>query len=133
MVESELEQVLQRLRALFAAEYHRGEQDAITRIMKAAQGAPTSANGKATQPEQVKERAPKGTAKALIERVLKEHGQRGATPLEIQNAAATDIEKLASFAGIRFALNQGREAQRFRNKRGRWYLRPSEISGSDSR
>jgi hypothetical protein len=124
MPTSELDQVLQHLCDLFAAEYHRGEKDAIARIMAAAQGT-TAANGSDTSkhestPEQ-KDRAPRGTAKALIDRVLRERGSRGATPSEIHSAAETDVEKRASFAGIRFALTQGRDAQRYKNRRGKWF------------
>jgi len=125
MSDSELDHVLQQLRNLFAAEYHRGEKDAIARIMAAAQSAP-AANGHDTpnreSPPEQKDRAPRGTAKALIERVLKERGQRGATPSEIKDLATTDTEKLASFAGIRFALTQGRDGQRYKNRRGKWFL-----------
>jgi hypothetical protein len=131
MSNSELDQVLQQLRNLFATEYHRGEKDAIARIMAAAQTVP-SANGHDTSerepPPEQKDRAPRGTAKALIDRVLKERGQRGATPSEIKDLAATDTEKLASFAGIRFALTQGRDTQRYKNRRGKWFLVMPRVS-----
>lgn len=129
MSRPDLEQLLQSLRAAFAAEYHRGEQDAIARIMKAAQGAPASPNGGIHEraKQKRKEPAPKGTAKALIDRVLKERGQRGATPSEIKDSAATDTEKLASFAGIRFALTQGRDDMRYKNMGGKWFLTPPRV------
>jgi hypothetical protein len=124
MSNSELDQIVQQLRNLLAAEYHRGEKDAIARIMAAAQTAP-AANGHDTpeheSPPEQKDRAPRGTAKALIDRVLKERGQRGATPSEIHSAAETDVEKLASFSGIRFALTVGRSKQRYRSKKGKWF------------
>jgi hypothetical protein len=144
MSNSELDQILQQLRNLIAAEYRRGEKDAIARIMAAAQNAP-AANGHDTSerepPPEQKDRAPKGTAKALIDRVLRERGSRGATPSEIKDLAATDTERLASFAGIRFALTQGRDDQRYKNRRGRWYLatprvpheKLSELPKGDSR
>jgi hypothetical protein len=143
MSNSELDQVLQQLRILFAAEYHRGEKDAIARIMAAAQTVPAP-NGHDTSerespPEEQKDRAPRGTAKALIDRVLKDRGQRGATPSEIKDLATTDTEKLASFAGIRFALTQGRDKQRYKNRRGKWFLvtprvsRDTELPKGDSR
>jgi hypothetical protein len=124
MSNSELDQVLQQLRNLLAAEYHRGEKDAIARIMAAAQTAP-AANGHDTlereSPPEQKNRAPKGTAKALIDRVLRERGSRGAMPSEIQSEAKTDVEKLASFSGIRFALTVGRNKQYYRNEKGKWF------------
>jgi len=142
MPTSELDQILQQLRNLLAAEYHRGEKDAIARIMAAAQSAP-AANSHDTlereSPPEQKDRAPKGTAKALIDRVLKERGQRGATPSEIKDLATTDTEKLASFAGIRFALTQGRDSLRYKNRRGKWFLvtprgsHETELPRGDSR
>jgi hypothetical protein len=142
MSTSQLDQALQHLRDLFAAEYRRGEKDAIARIMAAAQTAPVAnghdTSGREPPPEQ-KDRAPRGTAKALIDRVLKERGQRGATPSEIKDLAVTDTEKLASFAGIRFALKQGRDDQRYRNRRGKWFSatprvsRDTELPKGDSR
>ena len=116
-------QLCDQIRKLLAAEYHRGERDAIARIVKAAQGAPAATNGSdVTETPAKKERAPAGTAKTLIERVLAERGQRGATPQEIKEAAQNSVEKLASFSGIRFALEKGREAQKYKNKHGKWFL-----------
>ena len=109
----------------------RGEQDAIARIVKAAQGAPISANG-STAPEHQhlvaanlligdkKERAPKGTARALIDRVLAERGGRGVALSEILEAAK-GMEKLASYSGVRFTLEQGREEHRYKHRDGKWY------------
>jgi hypothetical protein len=127
MSTSELDQILQQLRNLLAAEYHRGENDAIARIMAAAQGTPSAkaTNGHDTPkrelPPERKDRAPKGTAAALIDRVLRERGSHGATPSEIQSAAKTNVEKLASFSGIRFALKVGRSKQHYRNRKGKWF------------
>jgi hypothetical protein len=130
---SELQKNFQRfydeIRALLEAEYHRGERDATARIMQAAKvaAAAPGANGMAhevpplpgSRPA-IKERAPKGTARSLIDRVLTERGPRGAAPSEIMEAAA-GVERLASFSGIRFALEQGRDEHRYRNKNGKWY------------
>jgi hypothetical protein len=119
------------VRDLLAAEYHRGEQDAIARIVSAAQsGAVANGSGHRLDANERddgegdddddKERAPKGTARKLIDRVLTERGPLGASPKEISDAAI-GLEKLASFSGIRFALDQGREDHRYKNKDGKWF------------
>lgn len=127
MAGPDLEQVMESLRALFAAEYHRGAQDAIARIMRAAQGEPSMIADAADlkPPENRRERktpVPKGTAKALIDRVLSENGSRGATPSEIKAAAMTSLEKSVSVGGLKFALAGGKEDQRYRNRHGKWFL-----------
>ncbi len=130
MTNPELENFLQKLRQLLepllVAEYARGEKDAIGRIVQAAQGAPQH-NGHDTkesrQKRGSKERAPRGAVDALIERVLREHGSKGAGALEIKEAAKTSTEKMVSYSGIRFALDRGREDDRYRNKNGKWFLK----------
>jgi hypothetical protein len=67
---------------------------------------------------------------ALIHRVLSERGTEGASAAEILESAKTQVEKLASYSGIRFALDRGRDKGRYRNKDGRWYLVASAGSGS---
>jgi hypothetical protein len=120
-------QFLEDMRRLLDAEYHRGEQNAIARIMKAAQGVPSTAaqNGAASpsrpSSEVHRERAPAGAAEALIDRVLAERGSRGASATEIMEAAKTTTEKMVSYSGIRFRLDQGREQHHYRNKDGKWF------------
>ena len=116
---------------MFAAEYQRGEQTAINRILKAAQGAPDAPNGAVHSQSYAlrknrKVRVPKGTAKSLIDRVLKERSMLGATPTEIQEAAETDLEKDISPSGLKFALTVGRDENRYESKGGKWFLRPQE-------
>ena len=125
----DLDQVLAELRILFAAEYQRGEQDAIARILRAAQGAPAPSNGageshSSPSPANRKDRVPAGTAKGLIDRVLRERTSLGATPTEIQAAAETDVEKAISYSGLKFALTNGRDESRYENRGGRWFLKP---------
>jgi hypothetical protein len=140
-----LEDFLQKLRELFAAEFARGEQAAIQRIMQAAghpvmqaahPGEPTR-NRHDTKREvrrrvfvRTSGRAPRGSVDALINRVLSERGTEGASAAEILESAKTQVEKLASYSGIRFALDRGRDKGRYRNKDGRWYLVASAGSGS---
>ena len=135
--------VKQALARAATAEYQRGEKDAIARIMKAAQSAPEQPDSAHLPPVAralaQKERAPEGAAEALIDRVLRERGPRGASPTEIAEAAQTATEKLVSYSGIRFRLEQGREQQKYRNKEGKWFLRvrlepaSNELPGTDSR
>jgi hypothetical protein len=143
----ELDQLLEQIRALFVDEYHRGEQDAIARIVKAAQGAPIAAVPASPKPNGAgharsksrKEPVPKGTAKELIDRVLKDRSSRGASPTEIKAAAASDSERSISHSGLRFALTMGRDEQRYENRGGKWFLvaqRPAadtEMPRGDSR
>jgi hypothetical protein len=119
MSNPELEATLQKLRQLFAAEYARGQNDAISRIVQAAQDAPAS-NGHDVA--EAVDRAPRGSIDAFIKRVLTERATTGAGAQEILSAAQTRVEKMASYSGIRFALDRGRKKGLYRNKNGRWFL-----------
>jgi hypothetical protein len=138
MANSKLEALLQDLRQLFASEYARGEQDAINRIVQAAQGQPKQNGHDASESNlrrDLKEggtgRAPRGASSELIDRVLSERGISGATSAEIFNAAKSPTEKMCSYSGVRFTLSQGREKGRYRNKDGKWFLR-KETAGSSA-
>ena len=96
---------------------------------RAAQGAPAPSNGageshSSPSPANRKDRVPAGTAKGLIDRVLRERTSLGATPTEIQAAAETDVEKAISYSGLKFALTNGRDESRYENRGGRWFLKP---------
>jgi hypothetical protein len=128
MANLELEDVLQKLRQLFAAEYTRGEQDAINRIVEAAhRGTSQRKPAKVVRPHEVDNgdgasRAPRGSVDELINRVLSERDQQGATATEIEQSANSPTEKTASLSGIRFALDRGRKQGRLLNREGRWFL-----------
>jgi hypothetical protein len=127
MANTELESLLQQIRQLFAAEYARGDRDAIARIMQAAQGDAVAETIKKFPPPRVRvtvpnRRAKSGAADALIKRVLGERRHKGAGALEIQQAAFTTVEKAVSYSGIRFALDRGRQAGTYKNKDGKWFL-----------
>jgi hypothetical protein len=130
----EFVELINRLRALLASEYRRGQADAARRIIEAAQGevSPSTApptrsqnpelpgmNGAHKYPSR---RAPPGIPDELIIRVLRERGPQGASSREIEAAAQSDLEKLVSQSGIRFALDRGRQAGKYRNEHGRWFL-----------
>jgi hypothetical protein len=111
-----------RLRALLASEYQRGQDDATRRIIEAAQGkvSPSStreqpprmagSNGAQRPSGRSKRRAPAGAPDALVTRVLRERGSNGASSMEIEEAAHSELEKMVSQSGIRFALDRGRSA-----------------------
>jgi hypothetical protein len=127
MANTELEELLQQIRRLFAAEYARGDRDAITRIMQAAQGDAVAETIKKTPLRRVRvtqaaRRAPNGAVDSLIRRVLTERRMKGAGALEIHESAVTPAEKSVSYSGIRFALDRGRKAGAYKNKEGKWFL-----------
>jgi hypothetical protein len=127
------EDLVNRLRALLESEYRRGQADAARRIIEAAQGevSPSSAPGPNPNPElpgmngtrkYPSRRAPAGAPDELVIRVLRERGSQGASSREIEAAAQSDLEKLVSQSGIRFALDRGRDKGKYRNEHGLWFL-----------
>jgi hypothetical protein len=127
MSESDIDRFIHQLRELLASEYRRGHMDALKRILHAAQDTPVVIG---TVPErQRKDRAPTGAPQALVERVLTEAGSKGASASDIAQAAISDIEKMVSFSGLRFALVKGRTEGRYLNKHGKWFLRKREAAG----
>jgi hypothetical protein len=127
MTNTELEELLQQIRRLFAAEYARGETAAIARIVQAAQGDTVAETIKKFPPRRVRvtlsnRRAPAGAVDGLIKRVLSERRLKGAGALEIHQSAATTAEKSVSYSGVRFALERGRKAGTYKNKEGKWFL-----------
>ena len=129
----EFVELVNRLRDLLAAEYRRGQADAARRIIEVAQGEVSPTSSREHNPEVAgsngaehhsasRRRAPPGVPDALIKRVLTERGSRGASSLEIEAAAESEIEKIVSQSGIRFALDRGKSAGKYRNERGLWFL-----------
>jgi hypothetical protein len=127
MADTELEKLLQQIRQLFAAEYARGDRDAIARIMQAAKGDTVPEPIRKDPPRRLRvtlanRRAPNGAVDGLIRRVLTERRLKGAGALEIHEAAFTAPEKSVSYSGVRFALERGRKAGVYKNKDGKWFL-----------
>jgi hypothetical protein len=142
----EFEDLVNRLRALFAAEYRRGQADAARRIIEVAQvevspasrtqhfqrgpraAVATHAGNGAERPttttttDGVKRRAAPGIPDALVTRVLMAKGAEGASSRLIEELAESDDEKMVSQSGIRFALDRGKTAGRYRNENGKWFL-----------
>jgi hypothetical protein len=116
------EAILDQLRAAFNAQYQRGSEEAMRQILSLAQGggsrsargpAPKAAGGK-------KKRAPRGTAKSLVERVLAA-GAR--TVRQITEAASSEAERLLSSSAVRLELERGKRDRRYVNRAGKWGLR----------
>jgi hypothetical protein len=55
-----------------------------------------------------------------------ERGPQGAAATDIVTAAQSDVEKMVSISGIRFVLDKGKSAGKYRNEYGRWYLTEEE-------
>ena len=129
MANDDLDALLGKLRSLFDQQYERGQQDAMRRIadvMKAPGGGGRRAAGRPPG-RGGRIRARRGSARAFIERVLKEKGQ--ATVPQIMSAASSPDEKAVSISAIRFELYRGKKDKRYKNTSGRWSLpagRPSK-------
>jgi len=119
---SDFEAILDRLREAFQAHYQRGTEDAMRHILNLAQGGGSTrsrgAAPKATRGK--KKRAPRGTAKSLVERVLAS-GAR--TVRQITEAASSEAEKLLSSSAVRLELDRGKRDRRYVNRGGKWGLR----------
>jgi hypothetical protein len=138
MTNPALEEVLDKLRQLFASEYNRGERDASQRIMQAvglAASSPTLGTPaiEVTTPSKTASnghtsdsRAPRGSVNFLIDRVLTEHGSRGASASQIWKSA----DEKVSYNGVQYALNRGQVTGRYRTEGGRWFLK--EAAGPKS-
>jgi hypothetical protein len=129
----EFQEIVAKLRDFVAAEYHRGERDAIERVMRAAQssgaGAPeahVSAASVAEGKSEIKERAPAGAPEEFVRRVLNVVGTEGVKAIDIATYARTDTERLVSYSAIRVALGTGRAKGTYRNVGGKWFLKGKE-------
>ena len=131
------DELLAIIRSIEADAYERGKADAKREIMaylttNASLG--TVIGGQAKEPQQPRrvrqnttvraasdrQRAPKGSTAALINRVLSSHP--GLTPAQILTRAETEYEKMIRGPSLRNQLRRGREQGRYRRTGGRWYL-----------
>ena len=113
-----LNSVLEKLRDLFQQEYQRGQQDALRRVVDVMKQ-PGARNLRPARGGKV--RARRGSARALIERILT-HSKAGATVPQIMASASTPDEKSVSMSAIRFELYRGKKDRRYRNTKGKWTL-----------
>lgn len=115
---------LATLAEMLASEYKRGCEDTVARLMKAA-GTPVpgrDATLPLTAPPGNMQRAPRGAARALIDRVLEKTSTGGSTTYGIQSGAETDFEKMVTMSAIRNELKNGERERRYRQVGGVWYL-----------
>lgn len=118
----DLDTLFDSLRAAFAVEFQRGAADARQRAISAIEGRP-STRAAARGRKGGKQRAPRGSARALVQRVIKEGGSRGASAPEIQAAAKSPTERSVSMSAIRFELYRGKKSKLYIGKSGRWTIR----------
>ena len=123
MLSNTLDELLQSLQRLFKLEYERGTTDAFNRVVKTINGAgPTGSKPRLkTKSGRTKKRAPRGTARGLIMRVLNSN-KAGARVPEIMAAAKTPAERTATVSAIRIELYNGKKKRRYVNKNGTWSL-----------
>lgn len=119
MLGNELDTTLDRLRELFHEEYNRGSRDVLARIVDSLKGRPNGVSPKAPK-QGSKQRAARGSAKAFIERVLKE--KKTASVPTIMAASRSPAERRVSMAAVRFELYRGKKDRRYRNSKGQWSL-----------
>ncbi len=151
MIVTLLDELANTLSRAEAAAYERGKQDGMREALddlissaKAKQRAarqdtepqpPRSAaiETDSTRPAPARKRAPKGTVRSLIHRVLS--SSSGLRPLEIMAHAETDYEKMVQPPSLRNQLRRGLEQGQYRRTQGRWYLvdaRRDEAEGLSS-
>ena len=75
-------------------------------------------------------RAPRGSVRPFVERVLRDHP--GAAASEIPEHAAGDVERSIKLSSIRVELRNGGLQGRYVSDRGRWLLAASEASSTAS-
>ena len=134
----------ERLSALIAGieadAYERGRADARKELLDllqpgSGQTGARAARGKTAGRKASKEkgagrgkRAPKGSVRPFVERVLREHP--GATAPEISGHADDDVERSIKLSSIRVELRNGGLQGRYVSDRGRWSLAASEASSA---
>ena len=124
----------ERMSALIAGieaeAYARGRTDARSEVLNALGAAEGSKRpAKAKRRAGGRGRAPRGSVRRLVERVLGEHP--GSTAPEIAGRAADDVERSVKLASIRNELSNGLAQRRYRSDNGRWSLPPAEASWED--
>ncbi len=108
------------LRAAFAA----GEEHAKSNMLALLSGEDTK-YAKQSDPTDVnndRKRAPRGLPRKLVNRVLSDNSFIGTSPQDIEDAAITDDEKMIALSTIRGELRKGKEAGRYTEEDGLWYL-----------
>ena len=121
-----------RMEANVAESYARGKEDAKRELMEFLNGktqpavelrkpTPVIVRDRPVKPPGERQRAPKGSVVKFINRVLTSADQ-GLTPQEIQTYASDEYERMIKVASIRGDLRAGRNAGRYNEQRGQWFL-----------
>jgi hypothetical protein len=113
-----LEQAFSLIRAVIADSDRRAQDEILARI---------SGKLPASNPSlkhETEKRAPRGSAGALVDRVLSDAGDKGTTVLGILKMADTEFEKMVSPSAVRNWLreNELKNPPRYRQYAGVWYL-----------
>ena len=110
-----------------AEAYERGKADARTEVLAllGAAGKPARRPRPEKRPTRKRRaggdrRAPKGTVRALVDRVLRD--RPGLNVQEILDRADTDAERLVKLSSIGMELTRGRQQGRYEATDGRWSL-----------
>ena len=113
-----LEQAFSLIRAVIADSDKRAHEEILARI---SGNAPTYSSSTKHDTEK---RAPRGSAGALVDRVLSEAGDKGTTVVGILKMADTEFEKMVSPSAVRNWLreNELKNPPRYRQHAGVWYL-----------
>lgn len=137
------EDIIARMRQAVAAAEQRGYErgvretmDKIQTLVMSSASATTYSNEVRTVPieaglendiaqdstpmTQERKRAPKGLVREVIKRALTAHP--GLTPAEMEATAQGDLEKMIRASSYRSELRNGREAGRYREDGGKWFL-----------
>jgi hypothetical protein len=116
----ELERILARIRELFEQEYLRGEQDAIERMIAAAQRGAVGNIDVSSLRRKV--RVPRGAPEAFARRVLQEAFPEGRKVDQILDKAETPEERSITRDALRISLYRGEKEGWVKNLRGTWTL-----------
>jgi len=124
-----LNSIVTTLKKLLQNEYERGARDALKKIVDVAQGTNKTRVQRKTIKAGPKRRAPRGAPRALVERVLGEKGDGGASASEIGASATSATEKRISGSAIRLELNRGKKERRYRVSKGKWsFAKPNKAA-----
>ncbi|MDE0360597.1 MAG: hypothetical protein OXI74_05455 [Rhodospirillaceae bacterium] len=135
---STMDRVSALIAAIEAEAYARGKADARKELMEILGGAesgakPVRANrgrrrAKSTPKRRTGggKRAPRGSVRRFVDRVLREHS--GSTVPEIAGHAADDTERSVKVASIRVELRNGRIQGRYVSDNGRWSHAGTDVS-----
>ena len=137
------EKLAELISGIEAEAYARGRTDARKELLdlltagsgRGARAKPASGRraGKAATPARRTgggKRAPRGSVRRFVERVLGEHP--GATVLEIAGYAATDAERSIKPGSIRVELSNGRKQGRYVSDNRRWSLAASDPAADET-